>query len=105
MSLHNSEFPSRRKLLSLGVAAGVATCLNGSEVANAAEPSDRAALHETNVRSFGAVGDAVADDSAAFQRGLDAVHKAQGGVVYARRGGICFAEFLMRPFGPMKTGQ
>jgi polygalacturonase len=61
------------------------TCLDGSEATYAAEPSDQATLHEVNVKSFGAVGDPVTDDTAAFQPALDAVHKAQGGVVYPLR--------------------
>jgi hypothetical protein len=88
MNPNNLEFPSRRKLLSLGVAAGVVTCLDGSEATYTAEPSDQAALHEVNVKSFGAVGDAVADDT--VQRALDADHKAQGGVAYAPPGRYLF---------------
>jgi hypothetical protein len=101
---HNVEFPSRRKLLSLGVAAGVVTCLDGSEPAHAAEPSDQPALHEVNVKSFGAVGNAVADDTAAFQRALDAAHKAQGGVVYAPPGRYLFRGTLTVPDGVTLRG-
>ncbi len=104
MNPHNPEFPSRRKMLSLGVAAGVATCLNGAEAACAADRSDKAASSETNVRSFGAVGDAVADDTAAFQRALDAVYKAQGGVVYAPPGRYLFSGTLTVPDGVTLRG-
>src|SRR5579859_7207047 len=104
MNPHNSEFPSRRKLLSLGVAAGVVTCLNGSEAACAANPSGQSALHETNVRTYGAVGDAVADDTAAFQRALDAVYKAQGGVVYVPPGWYLFRGTLTVPDGVTLRG-
>jgi hypothetical protein len=104
MNPHDAEFPSRRKLLSLGVAAGVVTCLNGSEAASAADRSDQAALHETNVRSFGAVGDAVADDTVAFQRALDAAHQAGGGTVYAPPGRYLFRETLMVPDGVTLRG-
>ena len=100
----NVEFPSRRKLLSLGVAAGVVTCLDGSEPAHGAGPSDQAAPHEVNAKSFGAVGDAVADDTAAFQRALDAVHNARGGVVYAPPGRYLFRGTLTVPDGVTLRG-
>src|SRR5260370_10723225 len=104
MNPHDPGCSSRRKLLSLGVAAGVVTCLDGSKPAHAAEPSDQAVLHEVNVKSFGAVGDAVADDAAAFQRALDAVHKAQAGVVYAPPGRYLFRGTLMVPDGVTLRG-
>ncbi len=50
-----------------------------------------------NVRSFGAVGDGKTDDTAAFQRALDAAEKAGGGVVYAPRGNYFFAGHLNVP--------
>jgi hypothetical protein len=102
MNPNNLEFPSRRKLLSLGVAAGVVTCLDGSEATYTAEPSDQVALHEVNVKSFGAVGDAVADDT--VQRALDADHKAQGGVAYAPPGRYLFRGTLAVPDGVTLRG-
>src|SRR5438132_8380050 len=39
-----------------------------------------------SVRDFGATGDGKTDDTAAFQKALDAAHQAGGGVVYAPRG-------------------
>ena len=50
-----------------------------------------------NVRSFGAVGDGQTDDTAAFQKALDAASKAGGGVVYAPRGNYFFAGSLNIP--------
>jgi len=50
-----------------------------------------------NVRSFGAVGDGKTDDTAAFQRALDAAEKARGGIVYAPRGNYFFAGHLNVP--------
>jgi hypothetical protein len=50
-----------------------------------------------NVRSFGAVGDGQTDDTAAFQKALDAAAKAGGGVVYAPVGNYFFAGSLNVP--------
>jgi hypothetical protein len=50
-----------------------------------------------NVRSFGAAGDGKTDDTAAFQRALNAAEKAGGGVVYAPRGNYFFAGHLDVP--------
>src|SRR5258708_28945381 len=50
-----------------------------------------------SVRDFGAVGDGKTDDTAAFQKALDAAHQAGGGVVYAPRGNYFFAGHLSVP--------
>jgi hypothetical protein len=50
-----------------------------------------------SVRDFGAVGDGRTDDTAAFQRALDAAGKAGGGVVVAPRGNYFFAGHLSVP--------
>jgi hypothetical protein len=50
-----------------------------------------------NVRNFGAVGDGQMDDTAAFQKALDAAAKAGGGVVYAPVGNYFFAGSLNVP--------
>jgi hypothetical protein len=50
-----------------------------------------------DVRQFGAVGDGQTDDTAAFQRALDAAGKAGGGVVHAPRGNYFFAGHLNVP--------
>ena len=50
-----------------------------------------------NVRSFGAVGDGKTDDTAAFQKALDAAEKAGGGTVYAPVGNYFFAGHLNVP--------
>lgn len=44
-----------------------------------------------NVRHYGAVGDGQTDDTAAFQKALDAASQAGGGIVYAPRGNYFFA--------------
>jgi len=50
-----------------------------------------------NVRSFGALGDGQTDDTAAFQKALDAAAKAGGGIVYAPVGNYFFAGNLNVP--------
>jgi hypothetical protein len=49
------------------------------------------------VRDFGAKGDGKTDDTAAFQKALDAANKAGGGVVLAPRGNYFFAGHLNIP--------
>ncbi|MCX7019436.1 MAG: glycosyl hydrolase family 28-related protein [bacterium] len=50
-----------------------------------------------NVRDFGAKGDGAADDTAAFQKALDAAAKAGGATVFAPRGNYLFAGHLNVP--------
>ncbi len=50
-----------------------------------------------NVRAYGALGDGQADDTAAFQKALDAMGQAGGGIVYAPRGNYLFAGHLNVP--------
>jgi hypothetical protein len=50
-----------------------------------------------SVRDFGAKGDGQSDDTAAFQKALDAAREAGGGVVYAPRGNYFFAGHLNVP--------
>ncbi|MGB2807148.1 MAG: glycosyl hydrolase family 28-related protein [Sedimentisphaerales bacterium] len=69
-------------------------CATGSF---AKEPAQMVLLEHFNVRSFGAVGDSKTDDTAAFQKALDAAGKAGGGVVYAPVGNYFFAGNLNVP--------
>jgi hypothetical protein len=56
------------------------------------------------VRNFGAAGNGKADDTAAFQRALDAAHKAGGGTVYAPPGSYLFKGTLAVPDGVTLSG-
>lgn len=97
---------SRRDLLSLGAVAGVAKLLDRPHIASAAVQRDLPASQADfeNVRSFGAAGDAATDDTAAFQRALDATYKLGGGTVYAPPGRYLFRGALTIPDGVTLRG-
>lgn len=57
-----------------------------------------------NVRKFGAAGDAVKDDTAAFQQALDSAHRAGGGTVYAPPGRYLFRGSIQVPDGVSLVG-
>ena len=57
-----------------------------------------------DVKDFGAKGDGVTDDTAAFQQALDAVAKGGGGVVTAQRGNYLFKGHLNVPNGVTLQG-
>src|SRR6266487_1910159 len=57
-----------------------------------------------SVRDFGAKGDGTTDDTAAFQRALDAATKAGGGIVHAPRGNYFFAGHFNVPNGVTLEG-
>ncbi len=57
-----------------------------------------------DVRCFGALGDGKTDETAAFQRALDAAGYAGGGVVHAPRGNFFFAGHLNVPAGVTLKG-
>ena len=56
------------------------------------------------VQDYGAHGDGATDDTAAFQKALDAANQAGGGVVYAPRGNYFFAGHLNVPRGVTLKG-
>jgi hypothetical protein len=103
ISRQAARVTSRRDLLSMGAAAGVATLLEVPGTANAAGP-EKPTGFAMNVRSYGALGDALADDTAAFQRALDAAYKANGGTVYAPPGRYLFRGTLIIPDGVTLRG-
>ena len=82
--------------MSFGLAVLVLS-LAAAGAANAEEKTPTAAAGRFDVRQFGAVGDGQTDDTAAFQRALDAAGKAGGGVVDAPRGNYFFAGHLNVP--------
>jgi polygalacturonase len=86
------QITSRRRLLSLGGAGGMMSLMGMSGLAQATESQSSSVLipEMKSVLSFGARGDGSTDDTAAFQRALDAVHTAGGGTVYAPPGRYLF---------------
>jgi hypothetical protein len=74
------------RLCLLGIFLGVAL------ITKAASPTD-----QYSVADFGAKGDGKTDDTAAFQKALEAAGQAGGGVVYAARGNYYFAGHLEVP--------
>jgi Pectate lyase superfamily protein len=101
--MHEMKLPSRRQLLSAGTAAGVMMMLDAPQQAAAAAHPHLEAMAE-NVRKYGAAGDARTDDTAAFQRALDAVSAAGGGTVYAPPGQYLFKGTLNVPDGVTLRG-
>jgi hypothetical protein len=74
----------------LGIMLGnAAPAMSGAEAASSPDVYP--------VAQFGAKGDGKTDDTAAFQKALDAAGKAGGGVVYAARGNYFFAGHLVVP--------
>ena len=94
---------SRRQLLTMGTAAGVAGLFATSASAAPSE-KEQSGCCEANVRGFGAVGDGESDDTAAFQRALDSVHRMGGGTVYAPTGKYLFRGSLDIPDGVSLRG-
>jgi len=100
------QMGSRRKLLSLGCAGGMMNLLGMSGIAQTSESKSNPVLipEVKSVVSFGARGDGSTDDTAAFQRALDSVHKAGGGTVYAPPGRYLFRGTLDVPEGVSLCG-
>jgi hypothetical protein len=103
MESREMKLTSRRQLLSAGTAAGVITMLSSPSKASGAVPT-HPEIGAQNVRDFGAAGDAVSDDTAAFQRALDTVAHAGGGTVYAPPGKYLFKGTLNIPEGVTLRG-
>jgi len=97
---------SRRDLLAMGCVGGMMTMLEAPALAHAAGRGGRSAgttdVH--NVMSLGARGDGSTDETAIFQRALDAAHAAGGGTVYAPPGRYLFKGSLQVPDGVALRG-
>jgi len=99
-----SSLRSRRDLLLLGTAAGAAALMDTPLVAQSRRPDDASTLCVIDVKSHGAVGDATADETAAFQQALNAAGAQGGGAVYAPPGRYLFKGTLNVPVGVMLRG-
>src|SRR5579871_3479480 len=97
MSVLNDAAHSRRRILSLGTAAGLGAWIGTTNPASAER--NNVAEFYIDVRKHGARGDASTDDTSAFQRALDETHHYGGGTVYAPPGRYLFRGTLMMPDG------
>lgn len=103
MESREMKLTSRRQLLSAGTAAGVITMLSSPSEASGAVPTHPES-GARNVRDFGAVGDALSDDTAAFQRAFDGIAHDGGGTVYAPPGKYLFKGTINVPDGVTLRG-
>jgi len=103
MNLNAMKPASRRQILSLTAAAGAAALFEPPRLGYAAQ-QDHLNCCPRNVKTFGAAGDVVTDDSASFQRALDAVFKDGGGTVYAPPGKYLLKGTLIVPDGVTLRG-
>lgn len=99
---------TRRDIITFGTAAGIAgmTALWESPHAIHATSTtvELSGSPSVNVRDFGAVGDGKADDTAAFQRAIDAAFASPGRTVYAPAGAYLFEKELLIPDGVTLRG-
>jgi hypothetical protein len=103
-SRRDATVTSRRSLLSLSAATGMATLLGVPNLGHANTNQDRFAGTAVNVKNHGARGDASTDDTHAFQHALDDVYRAGGGTVYAPPGRYLFRGTLTLPEGVTLRG-
>jgi Pectate lyase superfamily protein len=104
MNRRERVLPSRRDLLSLGAAAGAIEMFDSPRQLHANEQLPREVWPQSNVKNFGALGDARSDDSAAFQRALDSMDKMGGGTVFAPPGRYRLHAPLVIPGGVTLQG-
>lgn len=106
-AVRKPQISSRRELLTMGSVAsmaGIATLLDSPRTAHAEPTAESMPSLGVNVKSFGAVGDGKQDDTAAFQRALDAAQLAGGGAVYAPSGRYFFKGTISIPGGVALRG-
>jgi hypothetical protein len=99
-----SSLRSRRDLLLLGTAAGAAVLMDPPLSVQGQRAGIVGSLPAIDVKSHGAAGDARTDDTAAFQRALDAAEAQGGGVVYAPSGRYLFKGTVNVPVGVTLSG-
>ncbi len=104
MKPDGSTLQSRRSLLAMGAAAGLAGFLETPRLSAASINKGQSAPFETNVRNFGARGNGIDDETGAFQRALDSAHDGGGGMVYAPPGRYLFRGVLNLPEGVTLRG-
>lgn len=100
----SAALQSRRNLLAVGTVAGLTGLLGTASASADPNGAEQSAPYVANVKKFGARGNGIDDETAAFQRALDAAHRAGGGNVYAPPGRYLFHEVLNIPDGVTLRG-
>jgi hypothetical protein len=94
----------RRALLTKGSAAGLVALAGAHAELRAEDRHQQPTTAEANVKDFGAVGDGRNDETSAFQRACDTVHRNRGGLVYVPPGCYLFRGELTIPDGVSLRG-
>lgn len=95
---------SRRSLLTTATAAGLAGIMSTPALSAAQTERSQSAVQATSVKDFGASGNGTSDETAAFQRALDSMHRTGGGTVCAPPGRYLFRDVLNIPEGVTLRG-
>src|SRR5260370_27443582 len=88
----------------MGTAAGAAVLMDTPLAAQSRRAGTVGTLPGIDVKSQGAVGNGIVDDTAAFQRALDAAGAQGGGAVYVPAGRYLFKGTLNVPVGVTLSG-
>ncbi len=95
---------SRRSLLTTGQQPGSQGSCQLPHCSAAQTERSQSAVQATSVKDFGASGNGTSDETAAFQRALDSMHRTGGGTVYAPPGRYLFRDVLNIPEGVTLRG-
>lgn len=104
MEQFKKMLPTRRDVFSFGAATSMMQLLGPANSAHAIGSDSSTQPQLIDATQFGAAGDAATDNSAAFQRALDAAHQSGGGTVYAPPGKYLFKQSLIVPDGVTLRG-